>query len=892
MKTVEQVRAYGQQLNLPELGRNALVTAWSNPPARRVLNTWRSAVARFASWKMSRTIQAESLWVEFLFIFLAEYAVEVLGYLDQPFKLKVPHMESSGKWSAHWYTPDFIVLYRNHVEVVECKTEDELQEISQKKPWLYVRQSDGTWSCPPAEESLKPYGFHFRVWTPPANCVVVVRNLRMLQDYLREDCPSVPDDIKTKLLSTIAESPGATIADLLSAGEGFRTDYIYTLIARGDIYFDLRNQILAEIDRAQLFVDEATATAFVSIQKELAVTPVAFVTAVRLSIGASLTWQTRIFKIANFTEQQIILTSSDGSIELARSEFEERIKRGEITGLSDSLNTEGLTRAREIVLHTSQETLSDAVRKQWLLDHPESPESKEVPSRTKRHWKRLRRLGTTTHGCGLMGLISNERLRGNRKPKLPAQIYELADKVIRQHYMNAIQRSKTAAFGFLRAECNTLGVALPSFPWFCNRINKVDRYELINSRSGRKAAYKYSEQIHGQANQNHGDRPWEVALCDHTELDIETRCELTQLGLDRPWLTKLQCAFSRRILAYVLTYEPPSSCTLMLLIRRCLQSHGRLPSRLVVDGAREFGGCYFETLMARCECTIIRRPPSQSRYGSLIERIFGTTTTQLIHNLSGNTKATKLVRQLTEQVDPKNHAVWTLPDLDSLLNTYYTEHYDRRPHSGLGMMTPAAKYAQGMEQAGAREHRLIPFTEDVYILTLPPTRSGHARVQAGQGIIVNRILYWCEVMKDPEVEGQDIAVRFDPLDVSVVYAQIKGRWQKCLSQYSTVFQGRTQREIEQASTIIRQRAKAAGHPLSLSASRLAEFLASADAEEKLRKQRLQDAALKKVLKCETRVVGATDNALKLIYPSQIETNQSEPPDAKGPATATELYPDY
>jgi putative transposase len=207
------------------------------------------------------------------------------------------------------------------------------------------------------------------------------------------------------------------------------------------------------------------------------------------------------------------------------------------------------------------------------------------------------------------------------------------------------------------------------------------------------------------------------------------------------------------------------------------------------------------------------------------------------------------------------------------------------------MMTPAAKYAQGMEQAGAREHRLIPFTEDVYILTLPPTRSGHARVQAGQGVIVNRILYWCDAMKDPEVEGQDVAIRFDPLDVSVVYAQIKGKWQKCLSQYSTVFHGRTQREVEQASIIIRQRAKAAGHHLSLSAARLAEFLVSAEAEEKLRKQRLQDAALKKVLKCETRDVGATDNALKSIYPSQIESNQPELPDAKDSAVATELYPD-
>src|SRR5215472_12776618 len=135
----------------------------------------------------------------------------------------------------------------------------------------------------------------------------------------------------------------------------------------------------------------------------------------------------------------------------------------------------------------------------------------------------------------------------------------------------------------------------------------------------------------------------------------------------------------------------------------------------------------------------------------------------------------KLFRQLTKEVAPQSHAVCSLPELTDLLSTYYRDHYDCKPHPGLDMMTPAAKYAQGMELAGAREHRIIPFTEDVYILTLPTTRSGHARVQAGHGVIINRITYWSDVMKDPETEGKDLDVRFDPLDVSVAYARVKGQ---------------------------------------------------------------------------------------------------------------------
>ena len=420
----------------------------------------------------------------------------------------------------------------------------------------------------------------------------------------------------------------------------------------------------------------------------------------------------------------------------------------------------------------------------------------------------------------------------------------------------------------------------------------MDHYELVNARSGRKAAYKYSNQLHGQPNPNHGDRPWENGLIDHTKLDIETRCELTQLDLGRPWLTKLQDAFSRRILAYVLTYDGPSFRSLMLLIRKCLQTHGRLPSSLVVDGGKEFGSEYFQALMARCDSTLIYRPPGQSRYGSLIERVFGTTTSQLIHNLSGNTKATKLVRQLTEQVDPKVHAIWTLPELDHLLETYYNDHYDNKPHPGLDMMTPGAKYAQGMERTGTREHRIITFTEDVYILTLPPTRSGHARVQAGQGVIINRISYWSEEMKDPEVEGQDVDVRFDPLDVSTAYARIKGRWQKCVSEYASELQGRTQKEVALASQIIRQRASAAGKSLSVSAEKLAELLASAEEHESLRKQQLQDLAMKKALggrmitTCTGEAVNGEGRASRIQPPKS--SNGSH--EVIIPST-TEVYPD-
>jgi transposase InsO family protein len=82
----------------------------------------------------------------------------------------------------------------------------------------------------------------------------------------------------------------------------------------------------------------------------------------------------------------------------------------------------------------------------------------------------------------------------------------------------------------------------------------------------------------------------------------------------------------------------------MMILRQCVRRHGRLPQILVIDGGPEFHSTYFETLLARYEVTKKTRPPAQARFGSVCERLFGTTNTQFIHNLRGNTQITRNVR--------------------------------------------------------------------------------------------------------------------------------------------------------------------------------------------------------------------------------------------------------
>ena len=54
--------------------------------------------------------------------------------------------------------------------------------------------------------------------------------------------------------------------------------------------------------------------------------------------------------------------------------------------------------------------------------------------------------------------------------------------------------------------------------------------------------------------------------------------------------------------------------------------------------------------------TKINRPPQHPHFGSVIERLFGTTTSEFLNQLRGNTQASREPRQMTREVDPKRLA--------------------------------------------------------------------------------------------------------------------------------------------------------------------------------------------------------------------------------------------
>lgn len=247
---------------------------------------------------------------------------------------------------------------------------------------------------------------------------------------------------------------------------------------------------------------------------------------------------------------------------------------------------------------------------------------------------------------------------------------------------------------------------------------------------------------------------------DHTELDIELVCSQTGEHLGRPWLTLITDACARRFLAIYLSFDPPSYRSCMMALRDLVRRFHRLPQMLVLDGGLEFSSVYFEALLARYECTQKIRPPSKARFGSVCERLFGSTNTRFIHNLIGNTQMTKEgVRLITKEVNPKNLTAWALPSLYERLCEYAFEVYDTTHHPALGQ-SPWDAFLGGQARSGHRPHRYIADNEELGMMTLPTTAKGTARVVPGRGVKINYIFYWCEGFREaPVYKPQRAAAR-------------------------------------------------------------------------------------------------------------------------------------
>lgn len=551
-----------------------------------------------------------------------------------------------------------------------------------------------------------------------------------------------------------------------------------------------------------------------------------------------------------------LLSEDKKLIIIPNERFEALMASGKIVGVVENPDPGSLNKeANERFIEASKEALQEANRRFTLIKpvlYGRSSTDNTSLGRAMRRWIAKFREAEQSYSCGYIGLLPNYAKCGNRVPRITEKTREIMDNFIKNEYENHKQKNKREVYGEFENFCNTQGItAIPSYKKFVAVVNKRPLHEQIEKRAGTKAAYPfeplYLELLYTLP--KHGDYPFQIVHIDHTQLDIELIDPHTGKNLGRPWLTLLIDGYSRRILAVYLTFDKPSYRSCMMVLRECVYLHNRFPEMVVVDGGKEFHSIYFEALLARFKCSKATRPISKSRFGSIMERVFGTTNEEFIHNLEGNTQATKNVRQMTPSVDPKRHAVWALGELYTRLQEWAYEKYGTTEHKGIGQ-TPIEAFNQGLNLRGKRSGDFIAYDDDFIRFTLPSVPKGTAMLQPNQGVKIKHFYYTAigDVFRlHRELDKTQIPVRYDPYDVSHAFAFIRGRWVECLSEYYVIFRGRTEREIQIVTEELRKRNHRHGRQFNITAAKIADFITSLEAQEVLLIQRRKDSELREVL---------------------------------------------
>lgn len=757
------------KLGIPPKGRELILRARVEAPVRKVQSHGSNVITLYASRKMGREIRTESRHIEFASAVSKEHDPAVLEYYAQPCILRLDLVDADGEIHSINYTPDFLVIREDGITLEEWKTEEKLQKFERRYPYRLQRNEDGGWYSKGIEEQLAEWGIQYRIFNEHAIPAKRVENLLYLADYFHPGAEPCPVDTLQRLRAVLEELGSASLHELMEPTHNFVADELNKAIADRLVVVDLDGQPLTQPRRAFLYRDE-TLRDFMRAEAQSGQLSGHERFVIDIVPGTVIEYERTEMTITLVSEKEFVCNTSDGrTITFEKEWLIAGVTRGAVKIVK------GANATLVPVNQFTQKQLRIAISRKAQLK-AENPHANE---RTLRRWKQKQYEAVLNGGREDVALIPRFDARGNRTARLSTEQEDLLEYIIQAVWVSDRAVNYKAAYRELCNEAQKRGVKPVSYPTLIEKIKAVDDAKTLRSRNGKRMAYQLG-QFHSVLHVDtppHGSRPFQYVHIDHTQLDIELVSSKTvPKPLGRPWLSFAIDAFSRRILAFYLTYDPPSYHAVMMVTRDMVKRHSRLPEFIVVDNGAEFRSAVFESYLEFMGVHLRLRPAGQPRHGSVLERVFGRLNTEYIHNLAGNTKATKNVRMTTGKHLPVNFAEWTLESMYYGISFWAFEYYEKEVHPALDA-TPLEMFTQGMRQSGSRPNRVIVFNDDFRICTCPLVdREGVRQVHNQRGVKVNQLLYWHPDFQDPRYAGKKWQVRYDPWDASTVFVRLHDKW--------------------------------------------------------------------------------------------------------------------
>lgn len=781
MMTHEQYNAYVKRLALPELGLAYLARARNGAdgqpaaPSRSLANRVGNVLVRYPSLKNEKVLPCESQRIEFALALVLEHDDDVLEFWTQPPAIELNYVSAHGRDVRCQTTPDFLVLRRNSVELIEAKPADAMTDLVAQRPGRYEAVETLTWRCPPGEKTATEFGFRFRLRTDAEFSRELVRNLLHLDPFLKLGANHYAEDQWHPVYECLLSSPGMSVEDLSIAAGVEGAKMVRWLMAWRLIYCDLNRYLLDDPTRARVYPNVDVARSLDAMNSE----PL---------------WPS-----------------------------------GSPASAMDDLT--------KLLLTRDQQAFAIAYRR-WQIVHGYIPrEAWDVTAHTVRLWH------IAYQKSGYLGLLPDSGKQGNRTSRVAEDIDCLANDFINTHFLKPPKKTGRCVYRMFLDACKELHptVNAPSYVWFANKLKLLKRERVEEAQSGKRAAYpfQFNEKSLLGLWDSRGDFPFMVCHCDHTQLDVQLVSERTGQLLGKPWMTVLFDATCRAVLAIYVSFDSPSRDSLMMILRDCVERHGRLPFGMLVDNAAEFRSTYFQTLTGSRGMIVKQRPPHHAKYGNPVENFFGVLNTEFLHVLEGSNLILQTSRIATKSVDPRNRAVWTIALLYAAIEYYCFELFNKRDHKDLGK-SPARALTDLMAKHGIDQMPKQAFDNDFLIQTMPEVGAGTVRVQAPCFVQVHN-----EEFHNPQLAGalgKNLPARWDPMDPSRVLVELPTGWVECVSKYRKEVSGMTVRDVKFFAQEQRQRHQATAQSRRESDLEHGQFLRHIKEDTEPELVRLRDAA--------------------------------------------------
>ena len=385
-------------------------------------------------------------------------------------------------------------------------------------------------------------------------------------------------------------------------------------------------------------------------------------------------------------------------------------------------------------------------------------------------------LSKLQNGTGTVAdLLVRPSSGGRGRSRVSDAVEEIIAEQVGRHFLRRQKLTVAAVHRRIAVVCHGAGLPSPSRNTVAARIAALKPAVVARARGGADAA-RPRQAFGGVAPPTR--EILDVVQIDHTVVDVMVVDDHERRPIGRPYLTIAIDVFSRAVLGFVVTLEPPSAVSVGLCLGRVcsekqawLQVHGLAgevrwpmagkPHRLYLDNAAEFKS---EALRRGCVqhgVVLDYRPPGRPHYGGIVERVIGTTMTA-VHELPGTTFSNPDRRG---SYDSDAHAALTLRELERWLMLSIATYHERI-HTGLGQ-TPATKWGTGVG-AATRPPSVVVDETAFLIDFLPVIRRRLSRT----GFVVDHVRYFSNALK-PWVERREhlgtFVIRRDPRDLSRIW---------------------------------------------------------------------------------------------------------------------------